>query len=83
MSRRKSGYKPDSARVCAHCGRSIAALDAVWLLQTGAGKIIGPYHARCAAILEVAAYRHAEDQEPNGVQMGQVVAEGREETLPW
>lgn len=82
MTRRTASrsYKP---RLCAECGGALAEKRPVYLVATGSGKIVGPYHSGCAekiAIREKGQKQRGETL--NGKVWGQLPLP-REETLPW
>jgi hypothetical protein len=46
--------KPRHLRTCARCEAPIAEQRPVFLVATGAGRIVGPYHAGCAERIHLA-----------------------------
>lgn len=82
MSRKVAG-KVYHQRQCAYCRGGIADVRPVFVVAQTDGRILGPFHAGCAAKLVEQAKRGAEWGPMEAENLGQIVPKAREETLPW
>jgi hypothetical protein len=70
-------------RACQYCGRDIPHERPVFLIAEEGGKIVGPFHAQCAA--HVVARQQASKAKGMlpGMEFGRVVPNVSQEELPW
>lgn len=82
MSRRRGG-KSAKPKPCAYCGVPLPAQRPVYLVESTAGRIVGPYHAGCAERIALAAKKGPPPISAEATEYGTHKWTAREETLPW
>lgn len=79
----KRGGKKAPPRECHYCGRDIDEMRPVFLVAEVSGRILGPFHAECAATIVERQRDLAPKAKLPGTEFGRVLPNARQEELPW
>jgi hypothetical protein len=80
MKRKTAGRKAPP-RECHYCGRLLEVDRPVFLVAQVSGRILGPFHAECAAVVVERQRDLVGDAKLPGMDFGRVVPNARQEEL--